>query len=216
MMIRNVNQLSSIIREDLGYRRKEILVYESLIQNMESRNRQAILRGAVAVLYAHWEGYVKRTLQSYIDFVRSQRLETKVLSDPFVALAAKKQLRLLGSTERPQLHIEVVCWFRENWDHRAHLPDSSIISTKSNLTVQVFRDLIAQLGLEYKAVYASAEKPVIERLLALRNSLAHGEWQQIEEKEWREQLRPKIVELIETICSQVEDAAIGKSFRRSP
>ena len=189
-------------------------MYETLVQKSENKNRQAILRGAVAVLYAHWEGFVKSALQSYVDFVRSQRHETKVLSDAFVALASRRHLRVLTSSNRPHLHIEVVRWFHDNWEHRAHLPDRSIINAQSNLWVEVFRELMAQTGLEYKAVYAFAEKPVIERLVALRNKLAHGEWQQIEEKEWREQLRPKIVELIETLCLQIEDAAATNSFRR--
>lgn len=214
MSIRTLDDLSRTVRDDLGYRRKELHFYDALVARAEPQNKQAVLRGAVAVLYAHWEGFVKCALQNYIEFVRAQRHLVRDLTDPFVAMAARKHLDILAVSNRPQVQIDAVRWFRDEWGSRAFLPNRSIVSAQSNLSVEVFRDLMCKLGLEYRSEYALAEKPVIERLLSLRNGLAHGEWNVIDESEWREQLYRRVVQLIEVLCDQVDTAALSGAYRR--
>jgi hypothetical protein len=92
-------------------------------------------------------------------------------------------------------------------------PGHRAINTESNLSVEVFQDIVATLGLSYRSEYALAEKVIIERLLALRNGLAHGQWVLIDVVEY-EQLREHIDSLLKLFCDEVENAAALESFRR--
>lgn len=208
-----VNQLSSCIRDDLGWRRKEIHVHAQTVQRAGPHEKQALLRGAVAVLYAHWEGFIKFACQEYLKFVRCRKLKHAELPDCFLAMAAKKQLNVLSSSNRPRDHIEFIRWWRTEMDRRSHLPGPHVVKSLSNLTFPVFDDMLTQLGLPLRDEYKVASHPVIERLVALRNALAHGDWQCIEQDEWSSQLRPKIEAMMDFVCFDIEAAALGNQFR---
>ena len=215
MSVRTVSELSRVVREDLAFRRKEILAHVRLVANVEASGKQPALRGAVAVLYAHWEGFVKFALQQYVSFVRQQGAKHRELTDCFIAMAAKKQIEILVASKRPRLQIDFVTWLTAEWDKRAHLPKESIIDARSNLNVEVFQDLVCQVGLPYRNEYSVAEKPVIQRLVDLRNDLAHGKWKQVDEAEWNDQLHPRVRDMLELLCVDVENSATQKGYLRA-
>ena len=99
--LRTPTDVSQFLRDDLAWRRKELRVYEDLVRTAETKARQACLRGAVAVLYAHWEGHVKTALQQYVSYVRMLRHSHSQLADSFVAMSAKQHLSSLAGSEKP-------------------------------------------------------------------------------------------------------------------
>ncbi len=206
MSLRTTSDLSSTLRSDLGWRRKELVVFRSLVDSMESSKRQAVLRGAIAVLYAHWEGFVKNAAQQYVEFVKQRRLKLNELSANFIAMAAKKKIASIRDSGKMEFQIEFVKWFLGDWQRRAHLPGSESINTGSNLTAETFRNIISTLGLDYRSEFALAEKGIIQRLVEVRNHLAHGEWHAIDPAEYH-QLHSNIDSLMVLVCDEIDAAA---------
>jgi hypothetical protein len=213
MSIRTVSDLASQLQDDLGWRRKELSVFHGIVTASQSSKRQAILRGAIAALYAHWEGFIKTAAQLYIDFVRQRRLNLCDLSPCFMAMAARKKLLTLQGAGSADSHIDLANWLTEEWRKRATLPGPEIIST-SNLNSKVFGIVIRSIGLTYRTEFAIAEKPVIQRLVEIRNSLAHGEWQVVDAAEY-EQLYHEIDKLLVLVCNDVEYAASQGLYRKT-
>jgi len=58
-----------------------------------------------------------------------------------------------------------------------------------------------------------AEKPVVDALVRIRNNLAHGEWQLVNESEY-DQFVIWIERLMLRVCEQVEDAVANSTYRR--
>jgi len=211
--LRTLNDFHDFISTDLGWRRKEIHVYRAIVSNAEAAKKQAVLRGAIAVLYAHWEGFMRMAVQAYVEFVRERRLRLRELSIPFIALAARSRLQAAQQTQKARFHIAFLEWIFSELDNRAQLPAATSVRTQGNLSVEVFRNALDAIGLTYRSEYALAEKPVIERLLELRNTLAHGEWQRVDEAEF-EQLFTQIESMMVLLYNDLENAASTGSFRR--
>lgn len=53
----------------------------------EAQAEMDFVAPAVALLYAHREGYAKRSLSNYLQYVARRKLKTSELQDCFVALA---------------------------------------------------------------------------------------------------------------------------------
>jgi hypothetical protein len=73
---------------------------------------------------------------------------------------------------------------------------------------------VARLGLPYESDYSTAEKPVIDTLVNLRNDLAHGAWHLVDEAEY-DQFFVWIDKLMGIFCESIENAAIRKDYLRS-
>lgn len=213
---RTVTELHDRLDGDLSSRKREIQEYRSLVAfGASNSNRQAHLRGAIAVLYAHWEGFVRVSGQEYFDYVKSQKLRHCDLVDSFVGLAFRKQINVIKSSKDPEDAARFVAWLEKEWASRANFPARTIIDTKSNLTVEVFRRIIAQLGLPYRQQYSFTEKTVMEPLLALRNGMAHGEWHINDHEVWLRQHEPRTLENMELLKSDIVDAAAYRKFALS-
>lgn len=214
MKIRTFDELSEFLRHDLAWRRKELRVLEGMIRTTASSKQQAVLRGAIAALYAHWEGFVKTGSSAYIDFVRMRRLRISELGTNFIGLVIRGRIKHLATSENAEEFTSFVEWLLREWDSRAYLPPTEKLSTQSNLSGAVFKGIVKSLGLPYRPEYSIAETAIIDPLLGDRNNLAHGEWQVIEQGAF-EQYAMWIDRLLVIYCDELEEAAISSRYKRS-
>ena len=213
MKFRTLDELSYFLRDDLGWRRKELHVMKSLVESVSHAKKQALLRGAVPALYAHWEGFVKTACRSYFDYVRGRKLRMNELCVPILSTVFRKRLKRVAGDETLDSHRDFADWLLNEWPKRAQMPKTEEIVSTSNLNSVVFKGFITGLGLPYVDDYARAEKPVIDELVNARNHLAHGEWKHLEPKEFDE-LYTWTTSLMDIVCSAVEDAAATNAYRR--
>jgi len=213
MSTQTVEELSRRLRDDLAWRRKELRVFEGSIKTAGGSRQQALLRGAIAGVYAHWEGFVAYAANLYLDFVRTRQLQICELHTGFVGLIIRKQVRALATSGRDSDYGNLLDWLLAKWGERAYLPNKEVLSAKSNLNSRVFKDIICCLGLPYREEYQRAEKPVIDALVEARNALAHGEWQRIEQKDF-EEYSMWIDRLMVILADSVETAADEGAYRR--
>jgi hypothetical protein len=212
MSIRNSEQLYDAISEELVWRRKELHDLKSMAEayNLASGKRSAILRSAVALLYAHWEGFIKAAGEAYLEFVAMQRLEYGQLKPNFIALAIKGKLNDASVSSRAAARNEVVSFFLEDLSKRSSLPHQGVILT-SNLSSVVLRDIVDTLGLDYSG-YATKEKLIDDRLLWLRNNIAHGNWMPIDVQQYIE-LHDQVLGMMQLFRNQIANAAVNKEYK---
>jgi hypothetical protein len=213
MKPRTIDELSEFIRTDLAWRRKETRVIQGLVRACDASKKQAVLRGAVATLYAHWEGFIKTSCRAYLEYVRLRALPYSQLAIPFLSLALKSRLDGFANSGVIDANQEFCFWLLNEWNRRASLPKSQEVVSTSNLNADVFKLLVHGLGLPYRPEYKVAERPVIDALVELRNHLAHGEWQLVDESAYDE-FFIWIDRLMSQICDDVEEAALTGRYRR--
>lgn len=213
MRLRTLDELSTTIRDDLAWRRKEIVAFESVVRQVDPGKRQAVMRGAVASLYANWEGFVRFAASAYLEYVRIRRLSWSQLTHEFIALAIRSRINAAASSNQLDSHVVAAKFLIDEWHCRASLPKSDVITVGGNLSARVFQSIVVGLGLVYRDEYRSIEKSVFDSLLNARNQLAHGEWQLVEQDDY-DRYRKDIQTAMELFCASIEDAARDSQFMK--
>lgn len=213
MALRTAEQLSDKLSEELVWRKKELSEVKSLIETKFSPYRHnALIRSGICLLYAHWEGFVKLAANSYLEYVRMQKLSYKQLASNFLALAMKEGLDRAKETNKPSLYIPVCNFFLDELDRRCQLP-KDVISTASNLSSEILKEITHILGIDFSP-YSTKSVLIDTKLLKTRNEIAHGEYSITDREEYIE-LQVEIISMLNIFRNQIENAAINKDYIRN-
>jgi MAE_28990/MAE_18760-like HEPN len=212
MSIRTQEQLSDKLAEDLVWRKKELAAVKALIEDKSFSNSKhnALLRSGIALLYAHWEGFVKTAASSYLEYVSMQRLCYNELSSNFVALALKSKLKEAAESKKATVFTEAIDFLRLQLDKRSSLQYKDVIQTGSNLNSSIFKDILCTLGID-GSTYATKQVVIDEKLLARRNRIAHGEYLLLDREAYVE-LHSQVIEMMQLFHDQIENCATLKSY----
>ncbi len=111
--MRTKADLQQKVDDDLLWRRRELFNLRTAIEDSEkNKQRQtALLRAGVAVLYAHWEGFVKRAGSYYLEFVSNQRARAIDLTPNFVAIKFKARIVEAAKSKKISTTHDVIDFF---------------------------------------------------------------------------------------------------------
>jgi hypothetical protein len=178
------------LEAEMQWRTDEVRFFQNLCEQIgEPEGRDKFRRALVLLLYSHFEGYCKFALSLYVSAINAAGLACSqvnsaiaaaVLHDVFVKLrdgtgkAPEFRNRLPDDSKlhRFALDREFLQRSAEIMARPVHIPDEAV-NTESNLKPVVLRKNLYKLGLPHDQ-FASYEGD-IDKLLALRNKIAHGE-----------------------------------------
>ena len=208
--------LDQRLTDDLAWRKKEISDLKSLIEvrTYNPSKHHALLRSGVTLLYAHWEGYIKTAGNTYLEFVAKKKLKYEDLATNFVAIAMKQKLKSATETNKATVFTEVADFILTQMNQRSSIPYEKVVSTNSNLSSSILREITCILGLDY-SFYETKKVIIDEQLLKRRNGIAHGEYLLLNREEYQ-QLHYEILAMMENFRTQIENNAIQKLYLRNP
>ena len=159
------------------YQAKTIHLHYSMLE----RHKSFLIRQAVLSIYAAWEGLLKECLLLYLQELNTLKLEYNDISDTYLAF-----------------QTDSVCEFKSNVAHYKTITKRSKklfdmykqkvsfdtkINVESNANLKITNTLLAKLSL---SILESKYERDLDRLLFFRNSVAHGDSDniRIEQKDW--------------------------------
>jgi hypothetical protein len=213
MKLKTAEQLSDRLSNDLAWRKKELSEVKSLVETktFSPSKHKTLIRSGVCILYAHWEGFVKLAANSYLEYIRMQKLCYEDLTSNFLALAMKEKLKEAKKTNKPSLYIPVCNFFLDELNQKCSLPKDAI-STESNLSSEILKEITHTLGIDF-SLYSTKSVLIDTKLLKTRNEVAHGEYSTFDQEEYIE-LHQEVITMLDLFRNQIENAAINKEYMR--
>jgi hypothetical protein len=212
MTIRTFDQLSDNLSAELAWRKKELSDLKFFIeQNSTSRLRKQVLsRSGIALLYAHWEGFIKLCGSYFLEYIAMQRHKNKELKINLLTLSMRNRINFSTNSKKYSEYGKITDFFMNKMDSRSSIPFKNAINTESNLSSKVFKEIIWCLGVDY-SFYETKEKFIDSKLLGRRNHIAHGQNMDINISEYSE-MRETVIDMMTNFKTQIENCAITKEY----
>lgn len=197
------------ISRDLDWREAEIASMRLLLsrKDISSKQVEVLLRAAWALLYAHYEGFVKYCLTLFYEEIsaRSVRCEDLPIATQIFALAkALKQIRTMAPLD---MIIEVTNFKSRHLDSHASFPE---VDTDSNLWPETLIALLTSADLDSKTV--EENRPKLTTLVARRNEIAHGQKNFIAEFQYYRSYETAVYEVMYDLALQVEERLASSPY----
>lgn len=214
MKIKTQNDFTNYISQNLSWRKREITSMKKVIDKTNSEKDKASLRRAAsAVLYAHWEGFVKTASEKYLEYVMWQRLRFCDLKNSFMAMACGALFENMTESPKNTVREALVKAVVNKQENRAHFPCHGVMSEKGNLSSICLKDILTTLGLSYSEFWRGKSLQIDEKLVATRHQIAHGENVDVSAVDYYE-LHQLTLVLLEAYRDLLENAVALESYRR--
>jgi hypothetical protein len=135
----------------------------------------AARKAGIALLYAHWEGYIKFVGEAYVKYVAVRKLKLELLVEEFLAVEIAGILRNY-TTSGGDLSSRLA--LIDEWKKIEHGQFKRFrekgIATGGNLNFQRFSEICRLIRIDPKSVISDTEF-LDKNVLGARNKIAHGE-----------------------------------------
>jgi len=209
---RTLSLLQDYLDGEFSWRLKEIADLKIAVRQSELLRQKTVIRAAIPLLYAHWEGFVKKASSGYLEFVDYQGHKYQELMSCFIVIGLKKSLNEVSDSKRSHTSISAVEFILDELSKNTNLKLDSAINTKSNLGSVVFENISLAIGLD-PTPYKTKYKLIDESLLKRRNNIAHGEYLDVNSDEYRD-LADEVIGLIRGFKTDIENAATMEKYKR--
>lgn len=214
MKIKKLEKLQDLLDQDLAWRKKELIDIKLLIH---STKNPVLCRVGIALLSAHFEGFIKQAANYYVVHVASQNIKISDLHTNFAAIHSGKLFDQCASSDKITVYQKAINDFLNNYDNLnfqvRYSREHPIIKTESNPSSTVVRNIFDSIGLDFSP-YETKANYIDADLLSNRHGVVHGERVYIEISDF-DSTFDTITEIMEQFADQVMTAAINKSYLKN-
>jgi len=203
------DQLTNLISEDFAWRRKELKLINDHVPIRSSSKQSAALRFSVPILYAHWEGFVKKSTEIYLEYVAKKYLKHNELKPQFIALSLSKKL---GNLEIKNLEekAKTVDFLINEFDKNSNILTTNVIQTKSNLRYNILKEILFVIGIDESKF--SKYESLINDLVDARNNIAHGDFLRVDFNTFQIMFR-EVQDIMTLLKTEIENAALSEEYK---
>lgn len=211
MKIKQLEKLQDLIDADFSWRKKELVSIKLMINASEN---PILCRMGIAMLSAHFEGFLKQIANYYVVHVASQNISLSQLKTNFVAIHSSSVFRGCENTDKVSVYQRAMEDFLSNYNTKRfqvkYSHDKPIIKTESNPSSSVVKDIFDSIGLDF-APYETKRNYIDSDLLSNRHAVVHGEKIEISVEDFNDTFK-HILEIMEQFSRQIIQAAVDKTY----
>ncbi len=210
--VRTISDFQEVLDEELSWRLKELAELKAAARRPQALTEITVVRAGAALAYAHWEGFVKAAAVAYVDYVNSTRTNVKDLATCFAVLSLQSKIQPLIETKSADLSSAAFEFIRDRLNQRAQLAGKEVVSTESNLSSTILKQILGALGIDITR-YETRFNFIDGTLLKNRHAVAHGEKLVLDRFGW-ETVADDTIRLLRWIKDDFENAASAGTFKR--
>lgn len=190
-----------IISQDLDWREREIAAMRILLSgpSLTDSQRAALLRAGWAMLYAHYEGFIKNTLTIFYYEAAKATEKCEYLPSNTKTFALKDALKSLRSLPDADMLNKIETFKSDQLEMNPKFPE---VDTKSNLWPNELIYLLETADLDTNIAKKNQVK--LHTLVSRRNSIAHGEKNFISEISYFRGFEDAVYEVLYDVALQVD------------
>jgi hypothetical protein len=209
----DVEDFANDLHSSLVRRKVELTDVRIRVQESKAAAGQMnwVSRSAVVLAYAHWEGFIKESSGRYVNLINSKGIRINQLKVSLQAACLTSHFKRAQGTEKVSYLGSILLEMDDRRCEVFRILPPKIISTESNLSSTVFKDLILGLGLEYLDAYETRQAFIDEKIVHGRNQVAHGELIPFSSEEAIERIDGVLL-LLDQYANQLIDAARDDGF----
>lgn len=212
MKLKTIQQLSNALNDEITWRKREIIELRMQAARKDSMTHKTILRAGVAVLYSHWEGFVKASSELLLNYISNQKLKNSELSEVYVVQSFKSHLSTLADTKNSGVALESLRFILDKMEESSSINHKNYVNTESNLSSEVFDRIASSIGVDvskYMHLYPFIDESIVNK----RNYIAHGEFMDVNLDEYK-RISDRVFDLIRQYKDDIENIAVSKSYAR--
>lgn len=212
MKVRSLYEFETTLDEDLSWRRREFTTLKFMIKESRLHQKEVLLRAAIALLYAHWEGHIKHCSLVYLTLLNTLGVNYCDMTENFLQLSLSEKFKKGFSIKKFSSQKEIYQYLTAEQKTRFSVSENIVIDTESNLKYEVVFNILEQLGLD-SSIFELKENFINSKLLKCRNAIAHGDRidSSILEDTYQE-LEEELLSMIETFQNSIRNAANNKHY----
>lgn len=214
MRIRTIDQFLDKVSAERVWRIRELsaLRSQSYTPGLSEYAAKALRRSFIPIAYAHWEGFVKKTANYYLELVAMQGLRLGELNSAFMSLYLWKKYASSLSGGKASLLVGVCDALMTQAEEQVRIHYKDVISANSNLDSKTLLEICTSLGLSFNT-FETKKMFIDVKLVGQRNHIAHGENQEVLKVDL-DDIKNEVVLLIDLFRTEIENAATTSAFKR--
>jgi hypothetical protein len=196
---------------DLATRQRELADLRLLLAASSGPRRDMLSRACHVMVYAHWEGFVKKALRTYLQHVVALQVPLGKLKYELQVNSMRASIKTAAAPSRA---VEEAAQLLRDIDLRGSQPftaDAKEIVKIGNMNGDSLRVLLGCAALPYLSAYATREQFIDVVVCGRRHRIAHGDWQPVSSDEARSVARD-VMELCSVLNDQVQTATVYREY----
>ncbi|MDF2902491.1 MAG: hypothetical protein K0S25_129 [Bacillus sp. (in: firmicutes)] len=215
MKIKNLEELEAKIDKDLAWRKLELFQLKFAIESQKMGiSKRTLSRSGIALLCAHWEGFIRNVANYYLIYICNQKVKTRLLKENFFAFKLKKDVLSCGKSPKNSVHTQLIMKMESLQEQNFFIkyidsPSKRIVNTDSNLSFELFDEILKSVDIEN--IYITKKNYIDNEMLKYRHAIVHGENDEKKEYNFQE-VYMQVLSIMEGFKNQVIEAAENKKY----
>lgn len=212
MKIRSLGELEDALDLDLAWRKHEISMINGEVSSAKKKLRITLIRAAITLMYAHWEGHIKKSAEIYLTYLNYKAPKYSMMKDNFCHISLYEKFEEGFSIKKYQSQKKIFEYISSGLTDNFKVDCEKVIDVDSNLKSHVFFNLVYQLGIDSKN-FELKQNFIDKKLIKNRNAIAHGDRiSDAELEDSYQEIKNELLDMIQTFHNMVKNAASNNEY----
>ena len=217
------------LESELAWRQEEIAFFKNQLNYISDNIKNRYRKSLVLILYSHLEGYIKLSLQTYIQYINSLGLTRNMVKVGLKTASMNREFNAYDNSDRKcnvfrrelpndsRLHkffrrVDFVSQYEEFVEQSLEI-DDGIVNTESNLWYIVLQKNLYKLGLPID-LFEEYESD-IDALVNRRNSITHGNFRSGISQEEFQRWETSTIDVLSGVTRLLYDYARNERYKKT-